>query len=113
MRSGASDVRPPRSAAKPTLYIVSNSHLDTQWNWTVQDTIRLFVPPTFLDNFTLFERIPDYVFNYEGVIHYMWFKEYYPEQWADAPPNTSTAADGSSPGRGSTPSTPTCRRPNR
>jgi alpha-mannosidase len=71
----------PPAGQRSTLYVVSNSHLDTQWNWTVQDTIRLFVPATFLDNFKLFEQYPGYVFNYEGVIHYMWFKEYYPDEW--------------------------------
>ena len=65
-----------------TLYLVSNSHLDTQWNWTVQDTIRMYVPATFFDNFKLIERYPGYVFNFESIIHYMWFKEHYPEQWA-------------------------------
>ncbi|RPJ84628.1 MAG: alpha-mannosidase, partial [Acidobacteria bacterium] len=67
---------------KPVLYVVSNSHLDTQWNWTVQDSIRQFVPATFYDNFKLFERFPNYVFNFEGAIHYMWFKEYHPDAWA-------------------------------
>jgi alpha-mannosidase len=71
----------PPAGQRPTLYLVTNSHLDTQWNWTVQDTIRLYVPATFFDNFPLFARFPGYVFNYEGVIHYMWFKEYYPESW--------------------------------
>ena len=79
--AGASDARPASAAVKPTLYIISNSHLDTQWNWTVQDTIRDLVPRTFFDNFKLFETYPNYVFNYEGVIHYMWFKEYHPEAW--------------------------------
>jgi len=74
--------QPAQAAAKPTLYVVSNSHLDTQWNWTVQDTIRDLIPPTFRDNFKLFEKFPDYVFNYEAAIHYMWFKEYHPEEWA-------------------------------
>jgi alpha-mannosidase len=74
--------QPAQSAKKPTLYVVSNSHLDTQWNWTVQDTIRDLIPPTFRDNFKLFEKFPDYVFNYEAAIHYMWFKEYHPEEWA-------------------------------
>ena len=66
---------------KPTLYLVSNSHIDTQWNWTVQDTIREYVPRTFFDNFKLFEQFPNYKFNFEGVIHYMFFKEYHPEAW--------------------------------
>jgi alpha-mannosidase len=67
--------------AKPALYVIGTAHLDSQWNWTVQDTIRQYVAPTFLDNFKLFERFPRYVFNYEGAIHYMWFKEYYPDAW--------------------------------
>ncbi|HEV8366864.1 MAG TPA: glycoside hydrolase family 38 C-terminal domain-containing protein [Pyrinomonadaceae bacterium] len=67
--------------SKPTLYLVSNSHIDTQWNWTVQDTIREYVPRTFFDNFKLFEQFPNYKFNFEGVIHYMFFKEYHPEAW--------------------------------
>jgi alpha-mannosidase len=63
------------------VYMVSNSHIDTQWNWTVQDTIRQWVPRTFFDNFKLFEQFPNYKFNFEGVIHYMFFKEYHPEEW--------------------------------
>jgi len=69
-----------RSESK-TLYVIATSHLDSQWNWTVQDTIREFVPNTFFENFKRFEKYPDYTFNYEGAIHYMWFKEYHPEAW--------------------------------
>ena len=71
--------QPP--AEKPVLYLVATAHLDTQWNWTVQDSIRQFIPATFFDNFRLFERFPHYVFTFEGAIHYMWFKEYHPEAW--------------------------------
>ncbi len=81
LAGGAARTQEPAAPQKPTLYLVSNSHLDTQWNWTVQDTIRELVPPTFFDNFKLFERFPSYTFNYEGAIHYMWFKEYYPAAW--------------------------------
>src|SRR5215470_9147708 len=66
---------------KPVLYVIGTSHLDSQWNWTVQDSIREFVPNTFFENFKRFERYPNYRFNYEGAIHYMWFKEYHPEEW--------------------------------
>jgi alpha-mannosidase len=77
------ETRPAQPAAqKPVLYLVATAHLDTQWNWTVQDSIRQFVPATFFDNFKLFERFPHYVFTFEGAIHYMWFKEYHPEAWA-------------------------------
>lgn len=71
----------PANNQKPVLYVIGTSHLDSQWNWTVQDTIREFVPNTFFQNFRRFEKYPDYTFNYEGAIHYMWFKEYHPEAW--------------------------------
>ncbi|HTI35980.1 MAG TPA: glycoside hydrolase family 38 C-terminal domain-containing protein [Vicinamibacterales bacterium] len=67
--------------ARTTLYMVATAHLDTQWNWTVQDTIRQFIPDTFYTNFKYFEQYPDYVFTWEGAIHYMWFKEYHPDDW--------------------------------
>src|SRR5262245_32837667 len=74
--------QPSSQRRKPVLYVVSTSHLDSQWNWTVQDTIREFIPNTFFDNFKRFEQYPAYTFNYEGGIHYMWFKEYHPEAWS-------------------------------
>src|SRR5205809_3983713 len=73
--------QPAKEDPKPRLYVVATSHLDSQWNWTVQDTIREFVPNTFFENFKRFEKYPDYTFNYEGAIHYMWFKEYHLEAW--------------------------------
>src|ERR1700682_5259071 len=73
--------QPTNQDQKPVLYVIGTSHLDSQWNWTVQDTIRQFVPNTFFENFKRFEQYPDYTFNYEGAIHYIWFKEYYPEAW--------------------------------
>lgn len=71
----------PAQTPRPVLNVIATSHLDTQWNWTVQDTIRQFLPATLFENFKRFEKYPHYVFNYEGAIHYMWFKEYYPEAW--------------------------------
>lgn len=67
---------------KKTVYMVSNAHLDTQWNWDVQATISQYLKNTLNDNFALFNKYPDYKFNFEGAIKYMWFKEYYPEQYA-------------------------------
>jgi alpha-mannosidase len=69
-------------AAKTTLYLVATAHLDSQWNWTVQDSIRDHIPKTFHTNFEYFEKYPDYKFTWEGAIHYMWFKEYHPDEWA-------------------------------
>lgn len=73
--------QPRIEKSKAVLYVIGTSHLDSQWNWTVQDTIREFVPNTFFQNFQRFQKYPDYTFNYEGAIHYMWFKEYHPEAW--------------------------------
>ena len=56
MPAGAST---QEQAAKPVLYVVATSHLDSQWNWTVQDSIRRFVPATFFENFDRFEAFPD------------------------------------------------------
>ncbi len=62
-----------------TLYTVSNAHLDTQWNWTIQDSIRDCVKNTLEGNFALLEKYPDYKFNFEGAFRYALAKEYYPE----------------------------------
>jgi len=88
---GLLPLRSQEAPTKPVLYVVATAHQDTQWNWTVQDTIRQFLPATFFDNFALMDRFPHYVFNYEGVIHYIWFKEYHPEGW---PTLQKLVADG-------------------
>lgn len=62
-------------------YVVSNAHFDTQWNWDVQTSINQFVRNTVDRNFLLFEKYPDYVFNFEGGIKYKWIKEYYPDKF--------------------------------
>ena len=64
-----------------SLFLVSNAHLDSQWNWTVQTDINNFVFNTLKDNIYLIEKYPDYVFNFEGAIKYMWMKEYYPAEY--------------------------------
>ena len=68
---------------KPTLYMVATAHIDSQWNWTVQHVIEHCIPNTMQPNWALFEKYPAYNFNFEGVIHYMWFKEYHPEAWPE------------------------------
>lgn len=64
---------------KPTVYMVADAHLDTQWNWTVQRTIDDYIYSTLVQNFSLFEQYPEYVFNFEGAVKYAWAKEYYPD----------------------------------
>lgn len=64
------------------LYVVATVHLDTQWRWTVQETIRDFLPATLEGNFSHFERYPFFVLSFEGAFRYMLAKEYYPEAFA-------------------------------
>ena len=62
-------------------YLVSNAHLDSQWNWDVQTTISQYIPKTLFRNLTQIGKYPDYVFNCEAGIKYAWMKEYYPEDF--------------------------------
>ena len=62
-------------------YIVTTSHLDTQWLWTIMETRRYYLPLTTQGNFYLFEKYPDYVFNYESAYHYMLIKDNYPDDF--------------------------------
>lgn len=61
------------------IYISATAHLDTTWLWTLQNTIRRYLPETFERNFSLFEKYPDYKFSFEGSCRYELIEEYYPE----------------------------------
>ncbi len=67
---------------QPQLQVVGTAHLDTQWRWTIQNTINEYVPATFRDNSKLMDIYPNYVFSFEGAFRYMLLREYYPEEWA-------------------------------
>ena len=64
-------------------YMVADAHLDTQWNWDVQTTIREYVKHTLDQNLILLKKYPNYIFNFEGAVKYSWMKEYYPLQYAE------------------------------
>ena len=70
-----------RAEEDKTFFLISNSHLDTQWNWDVKTTVSDYVRHTLVDNMALMDKYPDFRFNYEGAIKYMWMKEYYPEDF--------------------------------
>ncbi len=63
------------------LFTVGYAHLDTQWRWDYQKTIKEYIWNTMVDNFALFEKYPNYVFNFSGANRYLMMKEYYPEQY--------------------------------
>ena len=77
----ATGLSPLQAQKKYKAYIVSNSHLDTQWNWDVQTTIDEYLKHTLVRNFYLFQHYPNYVFNFEGGVKYNWMKEYYPLEY--------------------------------
>ncbi len=66
---------------KRTLGVVATAHLDTQWRWTVRNTINEYIPATLHQNFKLMDQYPNYVFSFEGAFHYMIMKEYYPKEY--------------------------------
>ena len=68
-------------ANKETLFLISNTHLDTQWNWDVKTTINEYIKNTLTQNMALMDKYPNFMLNYEGAVKYMWMKEYYPTEF--------------------------------
>jgi alpha-mannosidase len=64
------------------LYTVGYSHLDTEWNWDYPTSINELIKNIMTENFHLFEKYPDYVFNFTGSRRYHMMKEYYPELYS-------------------------------
>ncbi len=81
MNPESREAPPPGLERHPTLFLVYTVHLDTQWRWTVRQTIAEFLPATVDGNLELFERHPDRVLSFEGAIRYRWIEEYYPERF--------------------------------
>lgn len=61
------------------LYTVGYSHLDTEWNWDYPFTINTCIKNIMTENFHLFEKYPDYTYNFTGSRRYRFMKEYYPD----------------------------------
>jgi len=74
--------RPADLAHEKTLYLVGYAHLDTQWRWSYPQVIREFIANTLNENFALFEKYPNYVFNFTGSRRYEMMQEYYPAEFA-------------------------------
>ena len=69
---------PPDLTKDPTIYWVGYTHLDTQWRWTYPQVISDYIPSTVRENVPLFEKYPDYIFNWTGANRYRLLKEYDP-----------------------------------
>ncbi|MDR2139720.1 MAG: alpha-mannosidase [Tannerella sp.] len=75
----AARMRPYDLSKDRLLYAVGYSHLDTQWNWDYVRSIDELLKNIMEENFVLFEKYPDYVFNFTGSRRYRMMKEYYPD----------------------------------
>lgn len=79
----AADATAPAPEPLPgTVYLVPISHLDTQWRWTVRDTVARFLPRTVRDNVAAFERFPSYRVNFDGAFRYQLLAEHHPADFA-------------------------------
>ena len=72
---------PPDLAKQRTLYVVGYAHLDTQWRWEYPQVIQEYLPKTMRNNFALFEKYPNYIFNFTGAYRYHLMKDYYPSDF--------------------------------
>ena len=61
------------------LYTVGYTHLDSEYEWDYRTTVSEYLKNTMTENFRLFEKYPDYVFNFTGSRRYRLMKEYNPE----------------------------------
>jgi alpha-mannosidase len=73
--------RLPDLTREPTLFVVGYAHLDTEWRWDFETTIREYLPKTIRENFALLEKYPNYTFNFSGANRYRMIKEYYPTEY--------------------------------
>ena len=79
--SGSMHAQSAKPEKKAKAYMVADAHLDTQWNWDVQTTIKEYVWNTLSRNLFLLKKYPDYIFNFEGGVKYAWMKEYFPSEY--------------------------------
>ncbi|MFO1511908.1 MAG: glycoside hydrolase family 38 C-terminal domain-containing protein [Verrucomicrobiota bacterium] len=71
----------PDLSKERVLYEVGYSHLDTQWRWIYPLTIREYLPKTVQENGALFEKYPNFIFNWTGAYRYQLMKEYHPADY--------------------------------
>jgi alpha-mannosidase len=79
--SSGAPLAAPDLTTTPTLYTVGYAHLDTEWRWEYPQVIDEYLPNTMHDNFALFDKYPDYVFNFSGANRYRLMKEYWPADY--------------------------------
>ncbi|HEX5220262.1 MAG TPA: glycoside hydrolase family 38 C-terminal domain-containing protein [Verrucomicrobiae bacterium] len=71
----------PDLSRERVLYTIGYTHLDTQWRWVYPITIREYLTNTVYQNGKLFEKYPNYLFNWTGAYRYQLMKEYHPADY--------------------------------
>jgi len=71
----------PDLSKERVLYEIGYTHLDTQWRWVYPITIREYLTNTVYQNGKLFEKYPNYIFNWTGAYRYQLMKEYHPADY--------------------------------
>tara|TARA_Y100000815_G_scaffold275752_1_gene316858 strand:- start:1651 stop:4860 length:3210 start_codon:yes stop_codon:yes gene_type:complete len=61
------------------LYTIGYSHLDTEWNWDYPTVVGEYIKNIMTENFYLFEKYPEYRYNFTGSRRYRMMKEYFPD----------------------------------
>lgn len=65
------------------LVVVAISHLDTQWRWTLRESIARHLPETVRENAARFAEFPRHVLSFDGAFRYRLLDEYYPDLLAE------------------------------
>ncbi len=73
---------PYNIATDSVQYVMSDAHLDTQWNWDFGKTRSEYIPGTFNLQLALMNANPNYVFSFESAWHYMMEKTDHPTVYA-------------------------------
>jgi len=68
---------------RPVLWVVAVSHLDSQWRWTLRQTIAELLPRTVAENRERFARHPRHVLSFEGAFRYRLLAESAPQLFAE------------------------------
>ena len=70
------------SNKEKTIYTIATAHLDTSWLWTYERSIDEYIPDTFIKNFELLDKYPEYNFKkhkgYGTKLHYDMLRQYGP-----------------------------------
>jgi len=61
------------------LYAIGYTHLDSEYEWDYTTTVSEYLKNTMEENFRLFDKYPDYIFNFTGARRYRLMNEYHPE----------------------------------